>query len=130
GAGPGPANARTGGAGRVDPAWPGPQADGARHVGVDDGDDATGGLVRRKIEGIGERADRRSSGVGLERHAAAEQARGTEATEEEIGVRDGGGAAAAPIARRPGMGARALGADPQRAARVTPCPASPARAPA
>src|SRR5262249_7006169 len=92
------------------------------------GDDTARRLERRERQGIGECADGRCRSGGVERHTAAEQARLTETTEEEIGVGDRRSAAAATVARRPGGGPGTLGADAERACRGAPGDAAPARA--
>ena len=58
--------------------------------------------------------------VDVELHLAAEEAVGVEVAEHGRRIGDGRALAAAPVARRAGVGAGALWADPQQAARVDP----------
>ena len=66
--------------------------------------------------------------VGVERHLAAEEERRVEPAQRQVRVGDGRGGAAQAVARRARPGPRAARADAQRAARVDPRLAAPARA--
>ena len=68
----------------------------------------------------------RRAAVAVEHHASCELA--GEPVEQEVRVRDRRALAALPVARRPGLGARALGAHAQRSAGVLPHDRAAARA--
>ncbi len=65
-------------------------------------------------------AERGLGGGGVERHLAAEEAVGVDVAEHQRGVGDGRARATEPVAGGAGVGAGALGADAQQAARVDP----------
>ena len=58
--------------------------------------------------------------LGIELQVAADQMRGVEVAEDQAGVGDGRVLAAAVVAHRAGLGARALGPHPQRAGGIDP----------
>ena len=62
----------------------------------------------------------RAAAAAIERHRAAEEAGGVDAAEHDVGVGHGGLGAAARVAHGAGIGARALRAEGERAARVDP----------
>ena len=68
----------------------------------------------------GEGGDRALGGVAVELQAAGEWGVRRQAPEQQVGVGHRRVLAAAPVARRPGVGARRVRAHPQRAARVAP----------
>ncbi len=81
------------------------------------GDDALGGLLGRADVQALERAPR---GVEVEPQVGGDRRRGRQAAEHEVGVGDRGLLAAAAVAGRAGLGARALRPDAQRPAAVDP----------
>ena len=86
----------------------------ARHVLVDDGEDALGSVLdRRQAHGIGDRLHRRPGGLHIELHLAAEQLRG-EVADDDVRVGDGGIGAALAIRGGTGLCAGRLRADAQR----------------
>ena len=84
--------------------------------------------LRAEIELLGERADRPLRRLAVERDAAGERAARVEAPEQEVRVGDRRLLAAAAVARRAGVGARAARAGAQRAAGVAPGDRAAARA--
>ena len=82
-----------------------------------DGDDALGGLLGRAHA---EALERGARGVEVEPQVGGDRRRGRQAAEHEVGVGDRGLLAAAAVAGRAGVGARALRPDAQRPAAVDP----------
>ena len=93
-------------------------ADRVRHVGIDDGEHPLGGLVPVDTERLGETGDRLVGAFGRQRHLAAEEVVRVEPAEHEVGVGYRRRAAAAAVAGRAGLRARALGPHLEGAARV------------
>ena len=82
-------------------------ADGLRHVGGDDRDDALRGLHQPKAELLRQLADRLLREILVDRHAAAEQIARVERLQHDIGVGDGRLGIAFAVADRTGIGAGA-----------------------
>ena len=85
-----PRTARSVSAGRVHAPLHGHEAHGVGHVGVDHAHDAARGLERGQVERAREALDGGLGARRIERHGAAEQARGPETAEHEVRVGDGG----------------------------------------
>ena len=105
------------------------EPDGARHLVIGDAHDGAGHLVRRQPEvradlGVEDLAD----AIEGRRPADAEQPRRIEPPQQEIGVGDRGLRPAAPVADRPGIGARALRPHLQDSRRAHPRDRAAARA--
>ena len=97
------------------------QADGVGHVGVGDLDDGVRGAHGVVAEGLADFLCHCSfSGGAIERHRAAEEPCRTEPAEDEIGVGVRRLLAPALVGRRSRIGAHALRAVAQAAARVDP----------
>ena len=92
----------------------------ARHLVVRHTDDALGALALAQTEVGGQRADRVGRGLAVERHAARQLGALVQVAEQEVGVGDRRLGAAAPVAGRTRVGARAARTDAQRAAGVAP----------
>ena len=108
-------------AARVDAAARRRFADGVRHVGVHQPEDALGGLDHRQLERLRDaRAHRGVGALGVEPHGAAGEAIGIQVAEHDVRVGDGRLDAAAAIAHRTRLGARALRSHPQ-GARLDAC---------
>ena len=91
--------------------------------------DARGALHQPQPELIAERGDGGARRVDVDVHAAAEEVARVQEPEHEVGVGHGRHRAAAPVTDRPGLGARALRPDAQRAGlRVDPGEAAAAGA--
>ena len=90
--------------------------------------DALGGSDGRNAELARDALHRALGRGGIEPLAAAQEVRGIEQTEHDIGVGDRGGPATAAIAGGPRIGARALRPDVEDAARVHPRDGAAARA--
>ncbi len=86
-----------------------------RHVLVDDLVDARGGLDGVEGECAPDGVDRRRRSVSVEGHVAAEKGGRVEQPEDHVGVGDGRLRAAAPVRRRPRLGACGLRADLEQA---------------
>jgi hypothetical protein len=106
---------------RVEAALGGDAAHRERHLHVGQPDDAG---RRGRTPEPERRADLLVDGPGgarqIERHRAPEEAGGVDPAEHEIGVGDGRLGAAPRVTDRPGIGARALRAEGECAARVDP----------
>ena len=86
------------------------------HARVDDPLDPLGGVLDRDAERLGDAAaDRLDRGGFVELHAAAEEGVGVDEAEDHVGVGDGRLGPTAAVTGRPGDGAGAGRADPQRA---------------
>ena len=99
---------------RVVAALHGDDAQRARHVLVDDPQDAVGGLLQRQPHRVGDLLHGAARRLDVERHLAADQVR-REVAEDDVGVGDGRLLAALAVRGRAGLGARGLRADAQRA---------------
>ncbi len=96
-------------------------AHGQRHLGDRDLDDRLRRRHRVEPEGLGDfRVDAPQRTFGIELHLPAQKIIRIEAAKDHVGVGDGGLAAAAAIADGPGIGARALRSDLERAHVVAP----------
>ena len=99
----------------------GHQAHRADHVGVGDLHDAGGGGDRVERQWRGHAVgDGLARGGGVQRHLAAEEERGVQPAEDQVGVGDGRRGAAAAVAGRARPRACAARAHAERAARVDP----------
>lgn len=87
---PGPAEGDQRVVARVMPALDADDADGLRHVGGDDRDDALRRRHQVEAEFIRQPADRMFRQALVDRHASAEQMRRVQGLEHDIGVGDGG----------------------------------------
>ena len=75
--------------GRVEAALDRDQAQGAHHAGVDDLDHRSRGAPHVVAEGGSDRRERALGAVGMERHAAAEEAIGPQPPEHDVRIGDG-----------------------------------------
>ncbi len=104
---------------RILAALDGVDARGIGHVLVYHLADAERGQLGRELQPVADDALHRRRGAGgVQRQPAAGKRRGIDAPEDEIGVGDGGLAAAAPVADGPRLGPGAVGADADAAQRV------------
>ncbi len=102
----------------IDAAIDGHQTNRVRHVlrrRVEDGERR---LLHTEPDIAGQRLDRAPRRLGVEADFAAEEEVGIEAAQHDIGVGDGGLGAAAAVAGRAGVGARAARPDAQQPPRV------------
>ena len=99
-----------------------------RHRHADQVVDACRGLLDAELERRCERLERAHGGVAVESHPAVLEGRFAEVPQDQVGIRHGRLRAAAPVAGRAGLGARALRADVQQAALVEPRDRAAARA--
>ncbi len=90
------------------------------HLLVGNADDPLGGLDRLEAERPRELVDARRRRLVIEGDAAGQGGVRGQVPEQEVGVGDGGLAAAPPVAGRAGVGARRPGADAKGAARIPP----------
>ena len=109
---PGPAERHQRQASWIDAPLDGDPPDGQLHVRVDHPDDALGGHARPR--------ERRAGRTGVEAAEVAEGGVDRDAAEHEVGVGDGGGLAAPPVAGGARLRAGRGGTDHQRAAGVDP----------
>ena len=92
-------------------------ADGALHIGIDDADDAQGGVGGRGANAGGKVAEQVVRPFPVQRHSPAEEAVGAQAAQRQVGVGYGNLRALA-VAGGAGVGAGGLRADRQGAAGV------------
>ena len=105
------------------------QVERVDHRGVRDLDDAVRRLVTSRPSGFAQRSSiARARALDVEADLAAEEVVGVEPAEHDVRVGDGRLGAAAPVADRAGVGARAPRADAQQPARVDPRDRAAARA--
>ena len=98
---------------RIEAALNRDDAQRAQHDFVGDIDDALGGLFGRKADRLTDLGDRGFGAGDIERHVAAEK-NGRQIAENDVGVADGRLGAALAVSDRPGLGAGAARANPQR----------------
>ena len=107
-------------AARVDAALDRHDAQRTQHLLVGDAHDPGCRLVDVEAELSGQPPDRSAGGLQVEPHIPGKRRLGAEVAEQQVGVRDGGLAAAASVGSRARHRARRTRADAQRAAGVGP----------
>jgi hypothetical protein len=117
---PGAAEGQQGEAPRVDAALDGHHPQRAHHLGVGHAHDALRARADLEVERAGQPFDRRVRRVGVEGHVTGQRDVGAQMAQNEVRVGDRGLGPAAPVARRPRLGARAARTHAQGAARVAP----------
>src|SRR5215510_2416960 len=87
------------------------RANSVRHIGVDNGQDASGSILKRHVQGVSQRSDHTLRCLYIKGHGSTEEIVRIEVTQHHMGIRDRGLLAPLTISRRTRLRASTVGAN-------------------